>query len=79
MNHLLTVITNLLPPPLRPFAKSVWPLVASAITAIVVWADTGTVDGEGLALAVGGIVAAVIAYLVPNQPPAPVALDSSVH
>lgn len=50
------------------FAKAIVPAVATVLGVGVQWVATGTFDRPELATALTGLVAAVLAYLVPNAP-----------
>jgi hypothetical protein len=63
MNNLLT----LLPAPLRPYAKAIAPAVLAVLAALVhVATSGGQVAGPELGVAITGLLAALVTFLVPN-------------
>jgi hypothetical protein len=63
---LLEKLTALLPTPLQPFAKAVWPTIATVVGVGVQWVSTGALDGDALKLAASGAVLALLSFSVPN-------------
>ena len=77
IDGLLSQLASLLGP-LSPFTKAVVPAALALAYAIVNIIVTGTFDASALTAAVGGVLAAVVVYRLPNKPkavpaPAPVA------
>ncbi len=60
---------NLLPPALRPYAKAVYPFVATLVGVVVQWIITGEFNELELVTAITGIVTTSLAFLVGNAPP----------
>jgi hypothetical protein len=63
---ILTKLTALLPPRLRPYAKSLYPAVATVVAVGVQLVQTGTLDTNALKTAAAGAVLALLSYGVPN-------------
>jgi len=57
----------MLPPKFAPYAKAVLPFLGTALAVLVQWAVTGEFDRAELATALTGAVAAITAFLAPNQ------------
>lgn len=53
---------------LRPFLKAITPAVLTVIAVLVDWLILGKFEKQTLAIAITGLVSAVITYLVPNTP-----------
>lgn len=62
----LEKLTNLLPARLRPYAKAVWPAIATVIGVGVQLVQTGALDTDALKTAAAGTVLALLSYGVPN-------------
>jgi hypothetical protein len=52
---------------LRPFAKAIVPAVGTVLAVVVQWAVNGSFDRQTAAIAITGLVAAIITYFVPNK------------
>jgi hypothetical protein len=50
-----------------PFAKAFYPAFAAVLVALVSWASTGQLSETELAVAVTGLLFAVVAYFVHNE------------
>lgn len=57
---------NVLPARLRPFAKAIYPFVASVVAVAVQWACTGSYDHAELATSLTGLAGAALTFFVPN-------------
>lgn len=66
--YLFDRATLLLPKPLQPLAKAVYPAAAAIVAVGAQWAATGAFDRAELSTAVTGLGAALLTYLLPNQP-----------
>ena len=63
------MLTNLLPAGLRPYAKAVYPFIATIIAVVVTAIITKQpLDVETLKVAIMGLVATLLAFLAPNKP-----------
>ena len=66
IDSLLSSLADVLGP-LSPFTKAVVPAGLALAYAIVNVIVTGTVDASALTAAVGGVVLAVLVFLLPNK------------
>jgi hypothetical protein len=57
-----------MPPSLRPYAKAVVPFLLTVAAVLIQWAVTGELNRPELATALTGGLAALTAFLVPNEP-----------
>lgn len=67
LNEVLSRLVDLLPPKLRPYAKSVLPFVATLVLVGVHAAATGEFNEQETKLAAEGIALSVVAWLFPNK------------
>jgi hypothetical protein len=67
----LANVTDLLQASWRPFAKAILPAVAAVAVAVVSSVQSGGVNASALAVAVTGVLAAVLIYFVPNVKDSP--------
>lgn len=59
-------IPNILPPKLVPYAKALYPFIATLITIAITWAVSGTFDQVELTQTAIGLGTTLLSFLVPN-------------
>jgi hypothetical protein len=57
-----------LPAAWQPFAKAIMPAILTLIAASIDWLIQGTFNRQTTAIAITGLIAAIVTYLVPNAP-----------
>ncbi len=67
MSTTLTALAGLLPAPLQPYAKAILPAILAAVAVLVQYANTGTFDDAGMATAITGASAALVAFHTSNH------------
>ena len=66
--YLLNLLTGLLPTSLQPYAKAIYPAVATLVAVGVQFVSDGTLDTTAVATAISGAFASIITLLIPNKP-----------
>ena len=67
--YLFDRIVGLLPPKVQPYAKSLFPAVATVVAVGLQAANTGELDTDALETAGYGAVLTLLAFLFPNRKP----------
>ena len=65
---MLDTLLNALPLSWRPFAKFIYPAVASVVATLVLWVVEGHLNANQMEVALVGLLASLVAFLVKNMP-----------